>query len=136
MKLSKTRISFFWGEEKMKANSTQCSQASLPLIQRAFLYKVKEKKKTNIKRQPVVCLEKKRLGTLFSLWLIPAKRTMLSFLTISLFNDKYKNTFSRAFGGPTKQCLTETHTLMGQSVWVIVCVVEDLLAPIPFKLQH
>ena len=42
----------------MKANSTQCSQASLPLIQRAFLYKVKEKKKTNIKRQPVVCLEK------------------------------------------------------------------------------
>ena len=51
----------------MKANSTQCSQASLPLIQRAFLYKVKEKKKTNIKRQPVVCLEKETRHFVFTL---------------------------------------------------------------------
>ena len=48
---------------------------------------------------------------------------MFLFLTISLFNDRYKK---KLLQGPSKvphdkQCLTETHTLMGQCVWVIVC---------------
>ena len=57
MKLSKTRISFFWGEEKMKANSTQCSQASVPLIECTFFYKVKRKEEDS-DQKTAVCLER------------------------------------------------------------------------------
>ena len=37
----------------MKANSTKCSQASVPLIERTFLYKVKRKD-----QKAAVCLER------------------------------------------------------------------------------
>ena len=41
----------------MKANSTQCSQASVPLIERTFLYKVKRKEEDR-DQKTAVCLER------------------------------------------------------------------------------
>ena len=41
----------------MKANSTQCSQASVPLIEQTFLYKVKRKAKDR-DQKTAVCLER------------------------------------------------------------------------------
>ena len=102
----------------MKANSTKCSQAIVPLIERTFLYKVKRKEEDR-DQKTAVCLERETrhldCHCFHSNW-FPSKERCSHFLTISPFNDQYKNTSSRAFRGPTKQCLTETHTLMGQSV--------------------
>ena len=64
----------------MKANSTQCSQASVPLIERTFLYKVKRKEEDSDQK---TFAQKERLGTqivtVFTLIDSPQKNDVLVF---------------------------------------------------------
>ena len=81
------------------------SQARVPLIERIFLYKVKRKEEDR-DQKTAVCLERETrqldCHCFHSNW-FPSKERCSHFLTISPFNDQYKNTSSRAFQGPKKE---------------------------------
>ena len=63
----------------MKANSTQCSQASVPLIERTFLYKVKRKEEDR-DQKTAVCLEREtQIVTVFTLIDFPQKNDVFVF---------------------------------------------------------